>query len=142
MEKTAPNKMTISGKISAVFASLIIPLVGIAFLFVEPPTTAYLFELLHKGEVSLALFYGAYVLAIVLVVAAIMWLCFYALRYVKQAFPYLVVGLVILVGAAIVQAVINEMSALMAFVLEPTVFKVLVVAYIGALIVARCVQKK
>lgn len=142
MEKTAPHKMTISGKISAVFAALIIPLVGIAFLLAEPPTTAYLFELLHKGEVSIALFHGAYVLAIVLVVAAIMWLCFYALRYAKQALLYLVVGLVILVGAAIAQAVINEMSALMAFVLESTVFKALVVAYIGALIVARCVQKK
>lgn len=142
MEKTAPDKMTISEKISAVFAALIIPLIGVAFLFTDPPTTEYLFKLLCRMEIDIILFYGAYVFVIVLIVAFIMWLCFYAVRYAKKTLPYLAVGLIVLVGAAIVWAVINEMSALMAFGSASLGFKTLVVAYGGALIVALFAQEK
>lgn len=71
-----------------------------------------------------------------------MWLCFCAVRYVKKTLPYLAVGLVVLVGVAIAWAVVNEMSALMAFGSVSLVFKTLVVAYSGALIVALFVQEK
>lgn len=71
-----------------------------------------------------------------------MWLCFYAVRYAKKTLPYLTVGLVVLVGVAIAWAVVNEISALMAFGSVSLVFKTLVVAYSGALIVALFVQEK